>query len=69
MSISSRVSVTEKLRQIVFENGERLDLYNVTSFDPSGTTLRIWSDEGMTILNPDKINYHLIKKDLRGDDQ
>lgn len=69
MAKSQQVEVNEKRRQIVFTNGERLDLHNVTAFDPSGTWLRIWSDEGMTLLNPDKINFHQIKVDTRGDDQ
>lgn len=60
--------VNEKRRQIVFTSGERLDLHNVTKFDPSGTWLRIWSDEGVTILNVNLILYHQIK-DLRSDDQ
>jgi hypothetical protein len=45
---------------IVFEDGQRLNLHNVVQFDPSGTQLRLWSDEGVTIVNPDKVLYHMV---------
>jgi len=69
MAKSQQVKVQEKRRQIVFRDGQRLDLHNVTAFDPSGSWLRLWSDEGLTILNTDLILYHQVKADLRADDQ
>ena len=60
MANSQRVKVNEERRMIVFDNGERLNLHNVVEFDPSGTQLRLWSDEGMAIVNPDRVLYHLI---------
>ena len=68
MAKSSQVKVQESRRQVVFKSGQRLELHNVTAFDPSGTWLRIWSDEGLAILNTDSIEYHLITS-LRQDDQ
>lgn len=69
MAKSQQVKVNETRRQIVFTNGERLDLHNVTTFDPSGTWLRLWSDEGVTILNTKNINFHQIKTDIRQGDK
>jgi len=69
MSKSSQVPVNEKRRQVVFKNGERLDLHNVSSFDPSGSWLRVWSDEGMALINTAEVNYHMVKSELRKDDQ
>lgn len=67
MAKSQQVKVNEKRREVVFVGGARLNLNNVTAFDPSGTWLRIWSDEGFTILNPDKILYHTVKSDQKED--
>jgi hypothetical protein len=61
MAQSQQVPVKEQRRQIVFDTGERLDLHNVTAFDPSGQWLRIWSDEGLSILNPERILFHTVK--------
>lgn len=69
MSKSSQVRVQEVRRQIVFKSGARLDLHNVSAFDPSGTWLRLWSDEGMSLINPDAVDYHMVKADIRADDQ
>lgn len=69
MAISQRVKVNETRRQVVFDTGERLDLHGVSAFDPSGTWLRLWSDEGMTLLNPDRVLFHQVKAEMRGDDQ
>jgi len=65
--MGTKVAVSEPRRTIVFDNGERLDLHNVTAFDPSGTWLRLWSDEGFSLLNPERILYHIIKDEPRQD--
>lgn len=69
MAQSQQVPVSEKRREIVFITGQRLNLTNVVSYDHSGTWLRIWSDEGLTILNPDKILYHTVKSEQKKDQQ
>lgn len=33
----------------------------------SGTWLRLWSDEGFSLLNPARILYHIIKDEPRQD--
>ena len=67
MAQSQQVKVSEKRREIVFNTGQRLNLNNVTAYDHSGTWLRVWSDEGFTILNPDKILYHTVKAEQQKD--
>lgn len=67
MAQAQQVKVSEARREIVFTNTTRLNLHNVTAFDPSSTWLRIWSDEGFTILNPDHILYHTVKAEQQKD--
>lgn len=61
--MGKQVAVNENRRTIVFTSGNRLDLHNVVWFDKSGTHLRLKSDEGYTIVNPDKVEYHIIHPD------
>jgi len=56
MAAHSRVNVDEKTRRMYLED-RVVVLNNVKWFDASGTWLRIFSDEGYTIFNPDKIMY------------
>jgi hypothetical protein len=51
--------VIETKRKIVFESGHHLNLRNVTDFNAQGTYLRIKSDEGYILVNPDKVLYHI----------
>lgn len=69
MAQSQQIKVNEKRREIVFSTGARLNLNNVTAYDHSGTWLRVWSDEGLTILNPKEIFYHTVKADQQKDQQ
>ena len=68
MASSQQVEVREARRTIVFRDGMRLELSNVTAFNSSGTWLRIWSDEGYFLLNPKRINYHQIQTAYRSDE-
>ena len=61
MASSQTVEVQEARRTIVFTDGQRLELSNVTAFNNSGTWLRVWSDEGFFLLNTKKILYHQIQ--------
>lgn len=61
MASSQTVEVNEKRRTVVFRDGQRLELSNVTGFNNSGTWLRLWSDEGFFLLNTKRINYHQIQ--------
>jgi len=68
MASSQQVEVQESRRTIVFRDGQRLELSNVTAFNSSGTWLRIWSDEGFIILNTKLILYHQIQTAYRSDE-
>jgi len=59
------VEVNEPRRTIVFRDGQRLELSNVTAFNNSGTWLRVWADEGFFLLNTKRINYHQIQPNPR----
>lgn len=61
MASSQTIDTNESRRTIVFTDGQRLELSNVTAWNSSGTWLRIWADEGFIILNVKKILYHQIQ--------
>lgn len=54
----------EHKRTVLFTNGDKLSLHNVTSFDYSGTAYRIMSDEGYVILYPDKVLGFIIDGEI-----
>lgn len=64
-----KVPCNEPRRTIVMESGQRLDLHNVTGFDCSGTFLRLWSDEGFTMVNGSKIDWIIVKTETRPGDE
>jgi hypothetical protein len=68
MASSQTVSVNEARRTVVFKDGQRLELSNVTAFNSSGTMLRLWADEGFFMLNTSRINYHQIQQAYRADE-
>jgi len=68
MASSQTVKVDEARRTIVFRDGQRLELSNVTAFNSSGTMLRLWSDEGFFMISPARINYHQIQYAPRQDE-
>lgn len=53
-------TIIEKKRKIVFTNGDHLNLRNITKINHMGTWLRIWADEGFILVDPAKVNYHII---------
>lgn len=67
--MGKRIPVNEPRRTIVMASGNRLDLHNVTAFDSSGTFLRLWSDEGFTLLNEANIDYMIVRKEGRPGDE
>ena len=60
-----QVPCDEPRRTIVMKSGNRLDLHNVTGFDCSGTFLRLWSDEGFTMINEAEIDWMTVKPNAR----
>lgn len=63
--MGKRIAVEEARRTIVMKSGNRLDLHNVTAFDCSGTFLRLWSDEGFTMINEAEIDWMTVKDEGR----
>ena len=53
-------AVIEKKRKVVFLDGQHLNLRNVTKINHMGTWLRIWSDEGFVLIDPNKVLYYII---------
>lgn len=53
-------AVLELKRKIVFVNGAHLNLRNVTRIVTTGTWWRVWSDEGLNIIDPNKVLYATI---------
>lgn len=66
--MSHKIEVNEPRRTVHFTSGERLDLTNVEWFDNSGSYLRIKAREGLAIINPDNVNFHLIKPEGKTDE-
>jgi hypothetical protein len=66
--MGKRIQVSETRRTIHFDNGERLDLHNVTAFDCSAPWLRLWCDEGFVLLNPSRVLCHIVKDETRQDE-
>lgn len=52
--------VIEAKRKIVFAGGQQLNLRNVTRILTTGTWWRIWSDEGLSIVDPAKVLYVVV---------
>jgi hypothetical protein len=52
--------VMELKRKIVFKDGSHLNLRNVRDFNPLGTYLRLWSDEGYILIREKSVLYHII---------
>ena len=66
--MGTKVTVNEPRRTIWFNNGERMDLHNVTAFDSSGTWLRLWADEGYVLLNTNLVMAHVVKGTTKTDE-
>lgn len=55
------ITVNEKGRKIYFSRGGQASLHNVKMFNNSGKFLRMQSDEGYVLANPDNIDYIVIE--------
>jgi len=65
MANSNQVKVVEKRRAIYWKDGQISNFHNVKWFDSSGTWLRMESDEGYIIANPENINYIKVAAEER----
>ncbi len=59
------VEVAETSRTVYFSDGGKAKFTNVTSFNSSGSYLRLVCDEGCIIVNSDNINYMIVPKEAR----
>jgi hypothetical protein len=59
--MSTAIEVKESVRRIVSVTGAEKRLHNVTSVDNSGSWLRIQSDEGYVLINPDNVLLMVVK--------
>ncbi|ANJ20769.1 hypothetical protein HYO99_gp35 [Roseobacter phage RD-1410W1-01] len=64
-----KVEVKEPRRTIKMASGNKLELHNVTAFDCSGSFLRLWSDEGFTMINEANIDWMIVKGEPASDEQ
>ncbi len=55
------MQVKETLRRVVSKDGHELRLTNVTDVNVSGSWVRIESDEGYVIVNPNNVLAFIIK--------
>jgi hypothetical protein len=53
--------VKETVRRVISTDGHEIRLHNVTSVDNSGSWLRIQSDEGYVIINPQNVLAFIVK--------
>ena len=49
------MKVNETLRRVVSKDGHELRLHNVTDVNVSGSWIRLQSDEGYVIINPNNV--------------
>jgi hypothetical protein len=59
------IEVKEAVRTVYFSDGAKASFNNVTSFNNSGSFLRLVSDEGYALVNTSNINYMLVPIEAR----
>ena len=59
--MATEITVNEKVRRIVSKVGHELRLHNVTSLDISGSWVRLQSDEGYVLVNPQNVLAFIVK--------
>jgi len=55
------IKIKEESRKIQFDNGQSVRIENVVGYSSNDSTLGIYTDDYMYIINPDKVLYHKIK--------
>lgn len=59
--MATEIAVNEKVRRIVSKDGHELRLHNVSSLDISGSWVRLQSDEGYVLVNPQNVLAFIVK--------
>lgn len=62
--MSAWIPVKETHRRIVSVNGHTQMLNNVTEFNNTGSWLRLKSDEGYVIVNPENVFLMIVKGEV-----
>lgn len=57
----SDIKVNEKVRRVVSVHGHEQRLHNVKTLNISGSWIRIESDEGYVLINPDNVLMMIVK--------
>lgn len=55
------ITVNEAVRRIVSKDGHELRLHNVTLLNISGSWVRLQSDEGYVLVNPQNVLAFIVK--------
>lgn len=55
------IKVKEAVRRIVSRDGHELRLHNVTMLNLSGSWVRLQSDEGYVLVNPNNVLAFIVK--------
>lgn len=63
--MATKLEVKEEARRIVSVHGAEKILHNVTGFDNSGSWLRIYSDEGYVLVNPNNTLMMIVKGEAK----
>ena len=59
--MATKIEVNEQVRRVVSVNGHEQKLHNVRSLDISGSWLRLESDEGYVLVNPNNVLMMIVK--------
>ena len=62
--MAASFKVNEEVRRIVSKDGHELRLHNVKTVDTSGSWLRLTSDEGYVIVNPNNVLAYIVKGEI-----
>lgn len=57
------IKVNEQVRRVVSKDGHELRLHNVTNLNISCSWIRLQSDEGYVLINPNNVLAFIVKGD------
>ena len=61
----AKIEVKETVRRVVSVHGHEQRLNNVKSVDVSGSWVRLESDEGYVLVNPDNVLMFIVKGEVK----
>ncbi len=57
-----KTKVSEEYREIMFDNGQKLKLLNISEVDNSGSYLRLITEDEYYLINSSRVLYHKLNK-------